>query len=524
MSRVAELQGWVRTRDRVAVAVLTTAFVVSRFGYRLAGVRYDPSLLDVHLQHLDNELLRTRLLESLWFQHTQPPLFNLLIGLVLKYSPLSAPRTFHLLWFLLGAALVALVYLVLRGLRVPRTVALVATVVITCSPTVILYENWLSYEYPLTVALTALGLCAIRWAETGRLAWLGGLTVLAAGGVLTRALLHPLWYVGVVVLALAARRPAGRWRPALALTMVPALLIGGVVVKNVVLFDTTLLSSWAGWNLQRVTIDELPEETRSQLIADGTLTPLAERPVFLPMDTYEDLMPPCTPAHPDVPVLAEEFKRTGRENFNHECYLPVYDEALDNAVAAARAEPRQTLRAVVGSFQIWGESSSQYAFVYPNRLEIDGFDAAYRRVVLLDVPYDAPVRTDAGWWIPLDRPDLRRRLSLTIVAATSVTVAAGVRGGWRALRGRASPVDAGLAVIGFTVLAVTLSGNLFEIGENNRFRFVVEPLTLAVFVWFLTRVAQRLPRWWATFGRVARREGERPSAPEPSAGYSMPNR
>jgi hypothetical protein len=356
---------------------------------------------------------------------------------------------------------------------------------------VLLYENWLSYEYPLTVAITVVALASIRWARSGRLRWLVVAAGLAAGCVLTRALLNPVWFAGVVVILLVARRPTHRWRPALVAIGIPALLIAGVMVKNQVLFGSPSLSSWLGWNLQRVTIDELPVETRQQLIDEGVLTPLATYPVFLPTDTYKDVVGPCTRAHPDIPVLAEPTKRTGRENFNDECYLPIYRESLDNAVAAGRAEPVATARAVVGSMQIWSESSSQYAFVYDNRLKIDGADTVYRQVFLLDVPYDPPVKTNAGWWIPLGTPGGRWRFSITIIVATLATFVLGFRGVVRLARRRTGvdPVDVALATIGFTVLTVTVIGNLFEIGENNRFRFMVEPITLVVLAWLIQRAA-----------------------------------
>lgn len=480
----------------LAGGALAMAFVASRLGAHLAGVRYDAALLPVALQHLDVDQLRDRLLESLWYQHSQPPLFNLLIGLVYKFSPLSPERTFHLLWLVLGAVLVVVVFTLLRDLGVPRWAAVVATVVITCSPTVLLYENWASYEYPLAVAITAIALAALRYARSGAWSWLIALVVLAGGCVLTRALLNPLWYVGLIALVLVARRPP-RWLPALAVVAVPLVLVAGLMVKNQVLFGSFSTSSWLGWNLQRVTIDELPQGDRDQLIADGTLSPMAAYAVFLPIEKYDGVTPPCTPAHPDVPVLADPVKHNGPGNFNNECYVPITNEALRNAVKAARARPGGTARAIVGSFQIWGESASQYAFVYDNRLKIDGYDTAYRQLVLLDLPWDPPVKTNAGWWIPIGTPGGRWRISLTVVLASLAAVVVGVRGGWRVLRRRADPVDVALAAIGFTVLTVTIVGNVFEIGENNRFRFIVEPITFVVAAWLLTRAWQLGRARWA---------------------------
>lgn len=489
---------WVAAVDRPVALVLAAAWLVSRLGAYLLGVRFDPSMLPLALQHLDLGALEDHLLQSLWYQHDQPPAFNLLIGLVLKLSPLSPELTFHLLWLALGVALVVIVHALLRGLGIGRWVAVVATVVITASPTVLLYENWFAYEYPLTVGLTALGLAALRWVRNGSLWALAAVVLLAGGASLTRSLLHPVWFAAIVVLALLARRPARaeRWA-GVAIVAVPALLIAVLLAKNVVLFSSPSFSTWFGWNLQRVTIDELPPDVKQGLIDDGTLSRMANIPVFLPLENYAGEVPPCTPAHPDVPVLADPTKpTTGRENFNAECYLPVLREAQRNALAAARARPGDTVRAVVGSLQIWSESSSQYAFVYDNRQHVNTIDQWYRQLVLLDVPYDPPVKTNAGWWIPIGTPGGRWRFSMTIIVGTLVTIAFGLRGVWRVLRRRTSvePVDAALAVIGTTVAFVTVVGNVFEIGENNRFRFMVEPLTLIVLTWAAVQAARAVQR------------------------------
>jgi hypothetical protein len=372
-----------------------------------------------------------------------------------------------------------------------------AAIVICCGPTVVLYEHWPSYEYPLAVMVTGLAVASLRWSRTGSMGWLATAVTLAAACVATRALFSPVWLLGIVALLVVARRPRLGWS-AVAAVGIPLLLVGGLMVKNTILFDTPLLSSWGGWNLQRVTIDELPDDVRQRLITDGTLTPMANIPVQLSLDHYATETDPCTPSHPDVPVLTETHKRpvpgsppSGWENFNNECYLPIYREALDNAVAAGVAEPRNTVRAWVGAFQIWAEPASLYAFVDVNRREVVELDRWYRQVVLADVPWNRIVNTHAGSYLAFASPDLRFRISLTIILGTVAAVALGGRSGWRLVRGRGSPRDAQLAVVGFTILAVTLTGNLLEIGEDNRFRFVVEPITLAVAVAVAAELVRR---------------------------------
>src|SRR5829696_4923857 len=262
---MSRLRPWFRSIDRSAWLTfggLTAAFATSRIGYRLAGVRFDSSFLPLAQQHLELDHLEHRLIESVWYQHTQPPLFNLLIGLALKFSPFSLPTTFHGLYLVLGWVLIGLVYVLLRDLAVPRAIAMGAAIVICCGPTVVLYEHWPSYEYPLAVMVTALAVASLRWARTGRASWLAAATTLGAACVATRALFSPLWLLGLFAILVVARRPVDTRRAVVLAMGLPLLVVAGLMVKNQVLFDTPLLSSWGGWNLQRVTIDELPDDVR----------------------------------------------------------------------------------------------------------------------------------------------------------------------------------------------------------------------------------------------------------------------
>ena len=68
-------------KDVLAVLAITAA---GRLVYYLSGVRFDASTLDGYMQFIDTELLVTRLLESLWYYHANPPILNLFTGTVLK--------------------------------------------------------------------------------------------------------------------------------------------------------------------------------------------------------------------------------------------------------------------------------------------------------------------------------------------------------------------------------------------------------------------------------------------------------
>src|SRR5438477_6896176 len=89
------------TSDPPLLAVIV-AFAISRVIYFWLGVRFDMTPLASFDQILDPLLLRERLAESLWYLHSQPPAFNLYLGLVLKSCAGFEATAFHVAAMLIG--------------------------------------------------------------------------------------------------------------------------------------------------------------------------------------------------------------------------------------------------------------------------------------------------------------------------------------------------------------------------------------------------------------------------------------
>src|ERR1700730_11853351 len=98
-SRSSSAQG---LNPRSAYSLLLALFVVSRTGYYLLGVRFHARPILKFFQFIDPELLKHRLLESMYYLHVQPPGFNLYTGIVLKLFPNAYPTAFHVIHLALG--------------------------------------------------------------------------------------------------------------------------------------------------------------------------------------------------------------------------------------------------------------------------------------------------------------------------------------------------------------------------------------------------------------------------------------
>ncbi|HEV7501472.1 MAG TPA: hypothetical protein VGQ33_15765, partial [Vicinamibacteria bacterium] len=121
-------------------------FVVSRALYAFAGVRFNDGPLEVYWQYLDPFLLRTRLGESLLYLHSQPPLFNLFLGLALKTGDEHA--VFVPTFLALGLIVYAGSFLLLRRLGVSAWIAFGLATWMATSPSFVAYESWLFYSLP----------------------------------------------------------------------------------------------------------------------------------------------------------------------------------------------------------------------------------------------------------------------------------------------------------------------------------------------------------------------------------------
>lgn len=507
-----------RGADRVAIAVTFALVALSRIGYHLAGVRWDGSLLRHAWQLLDLRLLEDDLLRSVWYLHIQPPLFNLFVGLVLKISPFDDQATLAWVWQGFGLVLCLLLYDIARHLRFTPRGAAALTVVIGAGPGVVLYERWFQYEMPVMVLLCGTVAGFLRWTASGSTKALWATTGCAAAVVLTRSLVHPVWLLGVVALALLARprrlAPAAqhphRKPKILAATLVPLLLVAGVMVKNHVLFGTSDLSSWLGWNLHRIALTAVPQDERPALVEEGVLSTISARYINQPIEFYDGVLGPCEPSRPGVRALAEARKSPNPmypdqppdNNLNHECYLRVYEAFQQDSLAYIREHPREYLHNVAGAAHLWALPTSDYVFLRANADAVGVVESFYRRIVLLTVtagPFVTHPSVEAQL-LCIELPDGalvcsipggEYRFSLSIVLGTLGVALMAVRALWRWARFGERQQAVWLLLAG-TIGWVTFASVALEIGENHRFRSIVEPLTLLVVVMVLRGTATRV--------------------------------
>jgi hypothetical protein len=153
--------GFFASRSAIGFYFVVAAFALSR-------VFWDPILyfrpLDgTFFEVVDPPLLVRHLWQSLFYLHSEPPGFNLFLGIVLKLFPGRDTRAFFFIYAGMGLVLSASLYWLIADLTESVVLATVLTILFMMSPAAILYEQFLYNTYPAATLLCVSALCLERF-------------------------------------------------------------------------------------------------------------------------------------------------------------------------------------------------------------------------------------------------------------------------------------------------------------------------------------------------------------------------
>lgn len=405
--------------------------------------------------------LRTNLGESLWYLHAQPPLFNLLGGLLAPLYP------YHLeawLWLnvFLGGVMAGLAYLLAAHFTPRRNVALAWASLISLNPALFLYEAYLLYAV-LTAFLVIASVACVLWHQHTRSAWalyafVGALNAL----ILTRSAYHlALLPVALAWVGLVAARGA-RLRTLLVCAALCSVSVGWYA-KNQALFGFFGASSWSGSSLWKIVSSPYDQEALRTLAEAGVIDRMvAEIPAFQLPSAYARFGFNQTSS---VAVLA-------RDDYNN-INIPAISAAYGrNALALIRHNPLSYAQAVISAFGYYCLPSAHYGHLYFNlKKVVDPTQPALRGWQVLETALTALLLPGA--------------LLLYAVTLAGQCARRGCKQTWPQVDGVL------LWCFGFIAYsAVTTS--MLEIGENNRFKFEVEMLIWLFIPYVLSRLRARL--------------------------------
>jgi hypothetical protein len=455
--------------------------------------------LGSYYQFLDPALLKSDLIESLYYLHIQPPLFNLFLGVILKVFPNGETVAFTWVYLMLGLVLHVSLFLLMTRLGVSTKLSAILTLLFMISPPCILYENWLFYTYPVTTFLVLSALFWHRFLSSGALRDGAALFTLLAVIVLTRSFFHIMWFLLFVVVLLLRRWR--EWRRVVLASCIPFVVILFVYAKNLCLFGDFAGSRWLGMSLSKMTTVRLPEVEQRRMIREGRVSRLALAHPFGGPDywKYRDYFLDSRIA--GVPVLDEELKSTGHANYNHIAYLDISRQFLDDALTVLVTHPTVYLTAVATAFDLYLSPASHSETLRRNRTCLRTFEAVYNGVLHGQWPVKRGPSTKRGgigeyYLHELGSKEWLLSKAWFLFIGCPLLLAYGLFLVRRAISGHflGEPVAMTVLFLLANTVYLSLVANALEISENNRFRFVIDPLLLALLGLLLDRGLRGLRR------------------------------
>ncbi|HEX5050158.1 MAG TPA: hypothetical protein VFZ65_00170 [Planctomycetota bacterium] len=444
------------------------------------GIEPDPGIWQI----LPTDLLAARPVESIWNMHSQPPLFNALRAVLVNAFGDAALDRLHDVHMVLGALMCGMVYVVAREIVRRRWLAFVAALAVALHPSLFLYEAYELYTLVSAFLVVAVLMCLARHRRSQRRVWLYGFVLCLDLLVLTRSVFHPLLLLLAVPSACVLAGP--RWRRVLVVTAALSCVSLGWYAKNELQYGTFSGSSWGGLCLFRVASYKWSPQELAALAASGEIAPaVASLRAFSRPSAY---VPFGFDRTSPVPALS----RDDFHNINVVALSSMYGRA---ALQLIRRRPDRYVATVTQAVRTFCSPSAWYWGVEKNAARIAwhvGLVAG-----LLEGGWFARL---GGAWFP-HRGDFGSFVVVLLPLALLLHLWAMVRGCGTSLaafrhrlRGDAAMSGAWL-LIAYTLVVTSC----LEYGENNRFRFLVEPVLWPFLVAVAHRVVlrRRAARWSA---------------------------
>ena len=452
---------------------LTALFIAIHLLYYQTGVRFDAEPLYLNWQYLDADLLRNNLSQSLLYLHSQPPLFNLMIGLVLKLAPSNFAAVFSSVFAALGLCLYLGLYRILRLAGCGLAVSILTATLFCATPSFLLYEHTLFYPLPVAVILVLAAISLHHFALSQK----------AAAAMLFFFLLFLLCAVSsqfqlpyfLLVLLMLLFTLKTRKQIVLAAAL-PLLLVLLLYAKNWLIFGKFATSTWLGMNLMHNLAEAIPANERQQMIKDGVLSKAMQAPSFSPLESY--LFLPEQHRFSGIAALSRTEKEQAlphpdqrmRVNFNHYSYINISDLYLQDFLILAKRFPDLLLKRHDGSWQRYFTPSTFRAVSGENLKLMAPIIRFFDKYVYLQLQLGPPVG-------PQKTP---QQIFLTLLAGLPLLFGYGMylvsaRESMDLRPGGDVPRRLMLSFMLFTIFYLTFVGNIIECGENNRFRFALDP-------------------------------------------------
>lgn len=407
------------------------------------------------------EMLRESPIETIFYYHSQPPLFNLLgsvIGNIFYPFHLDALYTLNIL---LGCLIIYMTGIILEYLVPSGLIRSIVLIFVALYPALFLYETYILYDHLTAFWVVLCVFWALRFKSSQHTYYLYWFFVTLNLLVLTRSFFHPILLLVFLLILPFCIVSSRRWFLLICTSICTVTLI--FLIKNLLVFGFFGLSSWQGMNIFRVASRPYTQSDLIELAENGVIdVVVAEVPHFQPPADYEAYGFNSTS---QIAVLSQN----DRNNIN---YIEISNTYGKNAIILLKLDPLEYLKTVVLNYFRYTRPSTRFHHLTYNAAEMTFHLSVYDIVI-------GQIISPDDWEIPI--------FSIILLLVLSSSIVYVVKKGrtsiqwWREFLNREF-----IMIILFIFICYGLSiGILLEHGESDRFKYLTEiPMIIFIVTWF----------------------------------------
>jgi len=419
-------------------------------------------------QYLDMESLRNNLLPAIWYDHAQPPCFNLFLGIVVKLSGSFAPIVFELLFKLITLVNSLLLLRIMERVTRNAYVPLLLSLLYLLSPATLIFESELFYTTFISMLLLLSIYFLIRFNQNETtLNSLGIFTPLAIL-CLTRSMYHLLWLLVFIAIILFYYKKSTGFKKLFISSLFAFMLVAGWYAKNYIIFKSFSSSSWIGMNMARNVFHDNEVTDSSRIEAFEPFSKLSVYRPFISGD-YEKRYKGLNDRD-----LLQEMKNDSFINENNIEYIEVSKKYMQASTQYVKSHPAAYLKNVLQSSIIFFTPATRYPLAEEPSRKIKYYDVLYS----FNLSHFADGKQ-------------QRRIALTISAIPKLLIYITVFFLLFKTSIRNKKIEVFNIVIIWTIAFVFGVSSLLEHYENMRFRYEIEPLFLVLVAQVLGEISKR---------------------------------
>ena len=469
-----------RNDNRWLYSVVLT-YMLSRVILYFSGIEFNSGENMPLINLLSVELLKNDLINSIVYLHSQPPLFNVLIGIVHKIFGGYSIFFFKIFYLGMGLLISLSIFLLMKKLGVRDFISGILTILFFISPSSILFENILFYTYPVVAMLCFSAFFLHLYISEQRALYGLIFFLIISCIILTRSLYHVIWFIAVLSLVLYHNKAMRR--QIVIISLFPLFLIMLWYGKNLILFDSFSSSFWLGMSMSKMTTMQLDNNVKLNEIQNGLLSELSLLPPFKGLWEYRDKVYLPNDYTTGIQALDEEQYITGGNNLNNILYIGLSKTYMKDALHVIKIRPGVYAKSILNSFKLFFYPASDwFSASSSNRSIIYNYETMYNLIVLMQVSAISNANMPREYNnVEYSLHGFNMAYLIVIKFITALVFGLYLLTKLHGNKQIRNDYTSTVLYLFITIVYVSFFSSILDIGENQRFRYNIEPFLVILF-------------------------------------------